>query len=77
MSLCIDTDEVVAVLLSDGWHEVIDQSFDLDAYEFEWEGRCIHGGGNSEVCATGFGFKTTGAQRMYGPLTAILAVRTN
>jgi hypothetical protein len=34
MSLAIDIDAVTAVLLADGWHEVIDDSFYLDAYEF-------------------------------------------
>jgi hypothetical protein len=51
----------------------------------------LHGGGNSGVCATGFTFSTVvggtpGVKegtvvggtpvRMYGPLTAVLAVRT-
>jgi len=34
MSLAIDIDAVTAVLLADGWHEVMDDSFCLDAYEF-------------------------------------------
>jgi hypothetical protein len=38
MSLAIDVDKVEAVLLADGWHEVIfyegKSSFTLDAYEF-------------------------------------------
>lgn len=74
MSLAIDVRLVAGVLLADGWHVVLDHSFDLDAYEFEWEkGVLAHPGGNGGVCATGFTFKTVG-RRMFGPLTAILAV---
>lgn len=36
----------------------------------------IHPGGNSGVCATGFGFETDQGEWMYGPLTAVLAVKT-
>lgn len=73
MSLAINTNDVAAVLLADGWHVVLDHSFDLDAYEFVWEDQVVHPGGNSDVCATGFTFQTVG-RRMFGPLTAILAV---
>ena len=34
MSLAINIDEVDRVLLADGWHEVANQSFEIDAYEF-------------------------------------------
>jgi hypothetical protein len=34
MSLYINTDEVVDVLLQDGWHHVEPHSFDIDSYEF-------------------------------------------
>ena len=77
MSLRIDVDKVVAVLLADGWHEVADQSFDTDAYEFVHDGGTILSGGQSDgVCATGFTFTTKEAHRVSGPLTAILAVKT-
>ena len=81
VSLYINPDEVSAVLLADGWHEVAAGSFDLDSYEF---GECdadgapsltIHSGGQSGVCATGFAFTTPEQDQVYGPLTAILAVR--
>lgn len=90
MSLAIDVDKVKAVLLADGWHEVQNDSFALDSYEYLWSGRhgwtvadayehdrepmIMHGGGASDVCATGFTFQN-GADRLGGPLTAILAVR--
>jgi hypothetical protein len=87
MSLAIDVDRVTHVLLADGWHEVTDVSFTLDAYEFVWypAGRqgsspkrdIMHGGGNDGVCAAGFSFKTAEGDYIQGPLTAILAVRTS
>lgn len=76
MSLAIDVDKVVSVLLADGWHEVLKESFELDSYEFTWSGSAVHGGGQSGVCATGFTFLVTEQGiKLAGPLTAILAVR--
>lgn len=74
MSLAIDTNTVTEVLIAGEWYAVENQSFDLDAYEFMWEGDCVHGGGTSGVCSTGFGFTHQGAT-INGPLTAIQAVR--
>jgi hypothetical protein len=77
MSLDISIDGVTELLLADGWHSVVDRSFDLDAYEFSVSDRTIHGGGHSGVCATGFSaiVDEPSRCRLYGPLTAILAVR--
>ena len=84
MSLAINPDKVVAVLLADGhWHSVERGTFDLDAYEYvlEHEGLpsfedILHGGGNAGVCATGFTYKDkTNWFWVSGPLTAIQAVR--
>ena len=83
MSLSINIENVTDVLLDDGWHEVEDQSFNLDAYEYqeEWvnydekKSQVLHKGGNAGVCSTGFVFEENGAVVM-GPLTAILAVRS-
>jgi hypothetical protein len=47
----------------------------LDAYEFTWQGECVHGGGRSGMCATGFALRTPAGDSLAGPLTAILAVR--
>lgn len=81
MSLAISTDHVTSVLLADGWHEVASMedgrsSFDLDSYEFHQGRLCVHGGGNSGVCSTGFTFTTPQGDTLIGPLTAILAVKT-
>lgn len=83
MSLAIDVDKVIAVLLIDGWHEVKNKSFALDSYEYIWypegadESQLVHGGGQSDVCATGFEFQDGVGTLMSGPLTAILAVRSS
>ena len=75
MSLRIDVDKISAVLLADGWHEVVDQSFALDAYEYVHNEDTIHKGGGGNVTSTGFCFKDDTGSSMCGPLTAILAVR--
>ena len=80
MSLAIDIDSVTGVLLADGWHEVINDSFDLDAYEYmqgEGERRTMLFGGGHEklIPATGFTFQSAGSEWITGPLTSILAVR--
>jgi hypothetical protein len=92
MSLAINIDAVSAVLLADGWHQVADASFLVDSYEYidpayaNDERGLVHGGGQSGVCASGFGFyedldENAGNAyrgdlvRVAGPLTAILAVQ--
>lgn len=75
MSLYIDPRAITEVLLADGWHTVQPKTFDLDSYEFGYEDFCLHGGGNSGVCATGFEFVDDTGHIINGPLTAILAVR--
>ena len=67
MSLAIDSEEVEAVLLADGWHEVYRSSFELDLYQF------VHGEGG----LPGFTFETveTRPAMVSGPLTSVLAVR--
>ena len=69
MSLAIEPENVIAVLLADGWHSVQPQSFDLDAYEFcEATGDALHGGG------VGFTFTSSEHYQISGPLTSVLAV---
>ena len=83
MSLEIDIDRVSAVLLADGWHDVADVSFMVDAYEYLDFGHAgghdyppgkamlLHNGG------AGFAFMEPGGQWIYGPVSSILAVRTD
>ena len=58
MSLEINVDDVIAVLIGDTWYSVEDQSFNIDSYEFTWGETLIHGGGHSGVCASGYSFTT-------------------
>jgi len=75
MSLAIEVDSVASILLSDGWHDVAFKSFDLDAYEYLHDKLVLHGGGQSDVCATGFIFTCKDGSIMCGPLTSIQAVK--
>jgi len=84
VSLAIDVDNVTEVLLADGWHVVLRDSFDLDSYEYisanEYQRErddftLLHGGGNSGICSIGFSFLTGAHTRMAGPLSAVLAVK--
>lgn len=75
MSLDIQTNLVRAALLPDGWHEVADQSFDLDAYEFLEDRRHVLRGGQADgVPSIGFYFHNPAGNKYMGPLTSILAV---
>ena len=74
MSLALEVDNVMEVLLADGWHLVRHKSFGLDSYEYLWGGQVLHGGGSSDVCAIGFMF-TDGTDTFAGPLTSILAIK--
>jgi hypothetical protein len=78
MSLRIGVDDISAVLLADGWHNVDPMSnrpgaissFDTDAYEFiDSEGDVLFGNG------TGFRFTESGSP-LFGPMSSILAVRS-
>jgi len=90
MSLAIDIDRVSQVLLSDGWHDVSNSSFDLDSYEFvqsdndggpflrgvKAEPYVLMAGGKVQgVPSTGATWREPDGSRMYCPVTAVLAVR--
>ncbi len=79
VTLCIHWDDVEAILLADGWHDVAeDSALCIGAYEYtdaaevQWETF----GGTSGVGDRGFEFRdaVTGCI-MFGPVTSILAVR--
>lgn len=88
MSLAIEVPRVTEVLLADGWHSVFDQSLTFDAYEW-MEGPREDGGdafvlwsgppavGFSFIEEINFGGVLSTTRQMYGPATAILAVRTD
>lgn len=86
MSLSIDPREVTAVLLADGWHDVEEGTFEIDAYELfirYWNGEekidQSHMGGQSDICASGFqfvedGWKSCGVV-IGGPFSSVIALR--
>lgn len=81
MSLSIRVDDITAVLLADGWHEVVAGSFDTDAYEYHSGSRSspLHEAvvlylGEWQGCSTGFTFKDANG-RIEGPMTSIIAIR--
>jgi hypothetical protein len=76
MSLEINVDDVIAVLLADGWHEVHGRSFDMDAYEYRAGAeRLFSFEPESGITYTGFVFTDPKGDRVMGPVTAIQAVR--
>lgn len=84
MSLAIDIDRVDAVLLPDGtWYNVAEASFFCDAYEFLDYGGSEERRNNGDYIwltqpkaeSAGFGFRTPEGSIIYGPITAIVAVR--
>ena len=77
MSLSIQLDDVAAVLLADGWHEVSEAHFDLDSYEYLSGDHLLHGGGDNGITAIGFWLQQPDGKKIAGPLSSILAVRLN
>lgn len=76
MSLAIDTNTITRVLLADGWHTVLNNSFDIDSYEYLWQDRpVLVGGQDNHIAAAGFTFLSSDG-RISGPLTSVLAVTT-
>ncbi len=75
MSIAIQVDNVLAVLVGGQWFEVADESFDLDSYEYLHGQDILHGGGQYGACANGCTFKPADGTFLAGPLTAIRAGR--
>ena len=81
MSLTIHTNDVVAVLLADGWHAVADHSFDCDAYELLLDptltAYCAAGDGRIAQGkeSTGAGWVQPNGDEVCCPLSSILAVK--
>ena len=73
MSLGIQIDKVTAVLLADGWHDVRDQSFEIDAYEF-LRGKEIRRQ-VSGISSTGATWLGTDDRQVYCPLENVIAVK--
>ena len=78
MSLEIRIHQIESVLLADGWHTVMDQSFNTDSYEFIEGDRTILGGGSVEgLPSTGATWKESGGKVLCCPLTSVLAFKMN
>jgi hypothetical protein len=86
MSLAIEVNCVIEVLLKDGWHEVADRSFTIDAYEFVHrdpgarlsDGDLLVGGGTVDgVSSTGAAWKEPGGYWVACPFPAIVSVKLN
>jgi hypothetical protein len=76
MSLFIDIDKVVGVLLHDGWHDVRGKSFELDAYEFQHRDVLRLGGGAEDtVSAMGARWQEPHGYWIACPLSSIIAVK--
>ena len=73
MSLNINVDDVTSVLLADGWHEVIDKSFVIDAYEF-LDGGKTHSF-RKGVYSTGARWKGKGGESIACPIRSIVAIK--
>jgi hypothetical protein len=78
MSLAIDVDIIERVLLADGWHEVADASFEIDAYEYVHRGQAVLSAGSIPgLIAMGAQWKEASGTVIACPITAILAVMWN
>jgi hypothetical protein len=76
MSLAIEVNDVVEVLLPDGWHPVVDGSFEIDGYEFLHEDIVRVGGGGVEgISATGATWKEPSGEWVACPFPQIRAVK--
>lgn len=82
MSIGIDVEKVIGVLLRDGWHEVVRGSFGIDAYEFlETDEPCgrprlvLNGESILGQTSTGAAWNEPGGTSIACPFTSILAVR--
>jgi hypothetical protein len=78
MSLAIDVNKIDMVLLVDGWHEVANASFDLDAYEYAHEDRTLlEGGSTPSLPTTGATWRELDGNIVACPITTVLAVKWN
>ena len=76
MSLKIQVENIVDILLADGWHNVMPETLDLDAYEFFDGNIAVHKGGQGGICSTGATWQEEdGELWLTAPLTSILAIR--
>jgi len=76
MSFAIEVDNVVEVLLQDGWHPVVNETFEIDAYEFRHGAVVRVSGGSIEgVSSTGATWKEPSGVWVACPFPQIRAVK--
>jgi hypothetical protein len=76
MSLPIEVESVIGVLLKDGWHEVEDKSFEIDAYQYLREGVPTPDGGQiGGASSLGATWKERGGSWVACAFPAIMAVK--
>ena len=76
MSLYVEIDDVKFVLLADGWHEVVDRSFEMDSYEFHHEKELRLGGGSDpRMSSVGARWTEKDGASLVCPATSILAIK--
>jgi hypothetical protein len=75
VSLALDVSRVEQVLLMDGWHQVANASFELDAYEFIHAGRTIIAGQPTLIPSMGGRWTEPNGSVVACPVTAILEVK--
>lgn len=72
MARKIDADNIIAVLLADGWHEVAEGSFYLDDYEFYRKHWASQPSGDPPPAAS---WKDSNGYRIVCPLGSVLGFR--
>jgi hypothetical protein len=76
MSFAIEVDDVVEVLLQDGWHPVVAETFEIDAYEFRHGDVVRVSGGSIEgVSSTGATWKEPSGVWVACPFPQVRAVK--
>jgi hypothetical protein len=76
MSLPIEVENVIGVLLKDGWHDVVDQSFEIDTYKYLRDGVPeIESGQADEMPSIGATWKERGGSWVACAFPAIVAVK--
>jgi hypothetical protein len=76
MSLPIEVENVIGVLLKDGWHDVEEKSFEIDTYQYLREGvPKLDGRQGDGECSLGATWKERGGSWVACTFPSIVAVK--
>jgi hypothetical protein len=75
MNLQIDVTAITFVLLSDGWHSVANNSFELSSFEFHKNGSGPVNGNGVVLPGAGASWSEPEGTRVACPVTSILAFK--